>query len=921
VAPTRLPAPLWIIFFASGAAGLSYQVIWTRHAGLTLGGSIVAIGTVVATFLLGLAAGAAIGGRWIDRRLAQGRPASFALAAYAGLELAIAAYGVLFGPLAGALSPVLGPLYRSGGEQGVLFNAGRVLLTAVLVLPPTLAMGATLPVLSRYAVSLRGDAARAIGLLYGVNTLGAVAGCAIAGWVLLPAAGLTASSFAVAALNVAIALAALALRRSREAAPDSAKRESASAPDPVPTWIFPAYACAGFAALVLEIAWTRAFILSFGSSVHAFSLVLSCFIFGVGLGCWLMARVVERVGNPSAVFGALQALVAAWALASWIWPLRELPLAMVNVFGNVEAYGDLVLSELAFAAAIIVPPTALMGASWPVLCRLAVGSEAVAGEAVGRLYAWNTAGNILGTVAAAFVILPTCGIHGAMIAACAMAFFTAGVSAWATHQRWHAVAPFAMAAAALLAVPEWDPAFAAAGPAIYGKRRVQQSTATGLSVREIIRGDGNVVFERWDSYGLVTVNEMRYESGGRRWREFTLRINGKTDASTGGDMQTQALTAHLPLLLHPNPREVLVVGLASGATLDAALRHPSVERAECIEISPAVVAAYEQFFKERMGSPTDDPRARLLVTDARSHVLYTDHRYDVIASEPSNLWISGVSNLHTRDHYERCRARLAPGGIMCQFVHAYHITRRDFQSVLATFRTVFPDCLVWEVLVGQDYLLVGLTGGPADAATMAARWEPERVKKHLVDTLRIPTPEALLRGLIGDGAFAQAVARDTALITDDHTSVEYTAPRALVTDDRAAILAALGEARGMPLAALRGGPDRAAAQQARAMIASAVRLAVRGDIERDDPTSASMIEALSKLRQAAGPAAGDPAWAAARDWVCAVALRRAEETYRFNPEGAMPLLRAIPPDTAAGARARARMDEFRARLDEQHRPP
>jgi hypothetical protein len=494
-----------------------------------------------------------------------------------------------------------------------------------------------------------------------------------------------------------------------------------------------------------------------------------------------------------------------------------------------------------------------------------------------------------------------------------MGFFASGVAAWGSGQRWHAVTPFAMAAAAVLAVPEWDPTIAAAGPAIYGKRYAQQRDALGVSVRDAIRGTGNTVFERWDSYGLVTVHE--------RAGNYSLRVNGKTDASTGVDMYTQALTAHLPLLLHPDPKQVLVIGLASGATLDAALKHPSVEQADCVEISPAVVAAYEKFFKRRMGSPTDDPRARLLETDARSHILYTDRRYDVIASEPSNLWVSGVATLFTRDHFERCRARLAPGGIMCQFLHAYHVTRRDFQSVLATFRSVFPDCLVWEVLVGQDYLLVGLTGGPADAAVMGARWNEERVKKQLVDALKIATPEALLRGLIGDGAFAQAVARDAPMITDDRTTVEYTAPHALVTDERAEVLAALADSRGMPLAALRGGPDRAAAQQARAMIAGAVRLAVRGDIERDDPTAASMIEALSKLRQAAGPAAGDPAWAAARDWVCGLALRRAEEMLRGNPEGALPLLRAIPPDTMAGARAKARLDEIKARFDEQRRPP
>jgi len=897
----RIPWPLWPVFFLSGAAGLTYQVVWTRHAGLVLGGSIASIGTVVATFLLGLAAGAALGGRWIDRRLAS-RPPSHALTVYAALEIGIGLYALAFGPLLDALTPALGGLYRGGGEQGVAFNLARILLCALLVLPPTLAMGATLPILSRYTAAF-GGGTRAIGLLYGLNTLGAVAGSAAAGWILIPAAGTAAATYACAALNAAIASAAFSMRRF--APPDAVPAPAPEKPpEPPPTWIFPAYACAGFAALVLEITWTRAFILSFGSSVHAFSLVLSCFILGVGLGSTLMSRAAERIAHPGAAFAALQAGVGLWTLTTWNWPLSSLPLEMTRVFSNVTTYGDLAATQFAFAAAIIVPPTALMGACWPVLCRLAVGSASGAGEGVGRLYAWNTAGNILGAAAASFIILPAAGLHGAVVIAGALAFFAAGAAAWSTLPaglRWHAAVPLGAAAAVLFATPRWDPIVATAGPAFYGRTHSEQSDLRDMKIEDVIRQDGDILFERWDSYGLVSVHGLYRDNSGRH-QVLTLRVNGKADASTGDDMMTQALTAHLPLLLHPDPREVLVIGLASGATVGSALRHP-IDRVECVEISPAVVEAYKLHFHDRVGRPIDDRRcAPLIVGDARTHMIHTDRTYDVISSEPSTLWLSGTAFLHTRDHLARCRARLRPGGIFCQFVHAYRLPRPDFESVLATFRSVFPNFLIFEVLVARDYLLVGLTGD-ADYATLAKRCEIPHVKRHL-KALGMPAPDALLRLLIGDATIAERMAGGARLITDDDTHVEYSSPRGLVEDGSVDTLEALAPLRALPVGTLRGAPDLAPGRAARAGMAEALRL-----MKRDQ-----LLAALGALNACGAACEGDPAWPQARDDISRKAYFAAQQARRENRlADAVTLCAQIPAKSVAGRAAQQMFEELRRR--------
>ncbi len=870
--------PLRIVFFVSGTAGLIYQIVWTRWAGLEVGSSTAAIGTVVATFLLGLAAGAALGGRWIDRTRTS------ALSAYAVLELGIAAYGLLFAPLLHLLAPSLGALYRGGGEQGVLFNLSRILLCAALILPPTLAMGATLPILSRLATA-RGAGTREIGLLYGINTLGAVAGAALAGWVLLPPLGLTRTTFVAAGLNVAVALAALALRRAPAPTAGTATEKIGA---PAPTWIFPAYAVAGCAALVLEITWTRALILSFGSSVQAFSLVLACFIFGVGIGSVLAARVADRAANPAAAFAVLQSLISLWAVATWIWPLTSLPMAMMNVFGGLTQLGELHRTELAFAAAIVVPPTALMGAQWPLLCRLAVGAADGTGTAVGRLYAWNTAGNILGTLTASFLILPSSGIRGGIVVAAALGFFVAALAIWRSlpsARRAFAAIPAALAAGAFVAIPAWDPVIAAAGPAIYGRAQTEMCAARGIRLEVAVREEGDVIFERWDTYGLVTVHKG--PTG------LTLRVNGKADASTAGDMMTQGLTAHVPLLLHPNPRNALVVGLASGATLASALTHPGIS-VDCVEISPAVVEAHDAHFAGVFDRPTKHPRANLIVSDVRSHVAYSDRMYDVIASEPSNLWISGVANLFTREHLRRCRNRLAPGGIFCQFVHGYKLPVRDFQGVLATFRSVFPECLVWEVIAGRDYLLVGLTG-IADYETLRKRWNLPTVRAHL-ESLQA---NGILRSLIGDERFAAAVAGDAPIITDDHTWVEFTAPAGLVRDERAALLELFGRHRGLPIESMRGLPDLAEGRKARALLCNAVGLSRRDQHLGALATLNQALDAASVTRDGT-TRYFDPAYPAARDeigrWAMVGALRAWNEG---RGEDAHAIARAITADSIA----------------------
>jgi spermidine synthase len=836
---TPMTRRIYGIFFLSGVAGLIYEVVWLRHAGLHLGSTSAAIGTVVATFLGGLAIGAALGGRWMDRAVAA-RSAGFAIAAYAALEAGIGIYALVFEPLLSLLTPVLGGLYRSGGEDAVAFNIARVMLCAVLILPPTIAMGATLPILVRYVSAGTGDAAGASGALYAVNTLGAVVGSFAGGWLLIPNLGLFGATAVAVTLNALVAFASWKLAKREIAPPPPAE----TVPEAAPRWIFPAYAASGFAALAYEVAWSRGLILSFGSSVYGFSLTIGCFILGLAVGGAIGARAGSRVKDVAAAFAGLQIAVAV--LGAFTSPALEwLPVRMMSLAGTATSFGGLLLAQAAIAGLIVSIPAVALGAMFPLLAKLAVGAKESSGAAVGKLYAWNTAGTILGTLGASFLLVPLVGVRGAILAASAINLLVAaGALAARGRARWSAVVPMALAAALPL-MPAWRLEDVATQPALYSKQNLEHRDATNRPLREIVR-DAPVVFSRWDPTGLVTVHQAD--------QLYTLRVNGKVDASNGGDMLTQVLIGHLGLMAHPDPRNVLVIGLGSGATAAATLKHP-VALADAVEISPAVAEAARKVFGPLVGRPLEDPRLSLHLADARTHVRFTDRTYDVIVAEPSNLWIGGMATLFTKEQFQAYFDRLAVGGVMCQWVHGYKLPRADFASVMATFASVFTDATLWEVGIGGDYLLVGTRGRGIDLGTLRRRYAQPAVEEDL-RRWGLERFESLLRCLVADSQGIAVLAADAALITDDDCHVEYSAPRGLIEDETVLMLEALDGVRDRPLALLQSVEGAEGMRAGRRRLAASFAAGKAASMAAD---AAMHVTALRLLAEAAPLSVGDPA--------------------------------------------------------------
>ena len=779
----------------SGLAALVYQVLWTRQLALVLGTSTEAVAVVLSSFMAGLGLGSILAARGLARTSARSpRPRLSYL--YAALEGAIALAALLL-PLAFAQAPaLLGPLYGEGG--GGAFRAARVAFAFLLLVLPTTAMGATLPVLVALARPGRANAARAAGGLYAANTVGAVGGALATPLLLLPSLGVTRTAFVAVAANVAAGLLALTSSPDGPTEPELGPEAESVAPRTTGSvrLALAVSFLSGLGALAHETAWARALVLLIGPTAYAFAFVVAAVIAGLSAGSALAGQVADRIRRPALALAFVQAGIVTCALAivplvGWLpVPIGETTRALLDEPGRLlvrEGLGTLLVLFL---------PSAFFGASFPLAVRLLADAGLAPGAAVGRVLGWNTGGALLGPLVAGFLLLPTLGLQSTLQAAAAVHVLAAALAlagqggparAWA----WRAT--LLLPALGLAVLPRWDPELLAGGAYRYGH------LALPGELRQRLRA-GTLLYYRDGASATVSVRQL----GGSK----ALAVDGKVDATNTADMPTQGLLAHLPLLLHGSARDALLVGLGSGATAAAALAHP-LEHLEVVEISPEVVEAARRHFADVQQGALDDPRLRLRVTDARHHLQLTSRRFDVILSEPSNPWMAGVSSLFTREFFALARSRLREGGLFCQWMHVYGMATPDVRTVVGGFADVFPESGLFQVTEG-DLLLIGAAGAwpSPSGAEVAHRMEAPRVAESLrgVGLTRAGALGTLF--VLGPGRlpeFAGSAPRHT----DDRPILELRAARAMLAntsgENRKALLAAGADPMIEPWASLQAG--------------------------------------------------------------------------------------------------------------------
>jgi spermidine synthase len=797
-----------LIFAASGAAALVYEVTWTRLLTLQLGHGVAAASTVLAAFMGGLAVGAAVAGR-VGPRL----DATQALRVYAGLELTIAALALTLPFELDALEPLFILVYANG-DGGATFGLLRLAASLLLLAFPAAAMGATFPIASRWFVQHAHRAALDAGSLYAANTVGAALGALLAGFVLLPALGLSGTTRVGVALNLIAAggawwiasraptsvedasprasdLSAVARsakaeptrrqrRRANERARDlSAVARSAKAETiaPSPALAAAALGISGFASLTLQVVWTRLLAQVLGPTTYAFSTMVGVFIAGLAIGAAIGARLAIRSRQPAAGLAICLAASAACAALSAVLVDRAL-LSLAAFVARPDVTFQAVLARQALVAlGLLAPMTIAFGVAFPFAVAVATRTDDTVSSDLGLIYAVNTAGAIAGALLTGFVLISWLGLHGTIRAIIVVSAVGSLAVLWASgasgRARWLAAASAVVVLAFGVWLPPWDQLLLSSGAYKYAASLRAPDLAAGLRA-------GRLLYYREGPSGTVAVRRVAGST--------SLAIDGKVDASNSGDMLTQRLLAHVPLLLHPNPKRAAILGLGSGVTLGSALRHP-LDRADVLEISPEVVEA-SRFFDVENHHALQDARTRLIVGDGRSHLLLTREQYDVIVSEPSNPWMAGIASLFTKEFFEAARSRLAPGGVLCQWAHTYDISTADLQSIVATFMSVFPGGTLW--LVGDgDVLLIGSNTPIEDRLSgMAAAWQRPGVKEDLA-SVGVMEPVHVLSLLVAEGERLQHWAAGAPVQTDDRAELEFSGPQSIfgrARDDNAALL-------------------------------------------------------------------------------------------------------------------------------------
>ncbi|MEZ5286457.1 MAG: fused MFS/spermidine synthase [Vicinamibacterales bacterium] len=666
------------------------------------------------------------------------------------------------------------------GAGGLTFGVIRLAWCLLMVFVPALALGATFPMAVRWFASRRATPARSSGALYALNTTGAALGAVLAGFVLVPAIGISGSTAVAMAGSLAAAGAAWAAGR-RSPVPDVApsvrgadvaqprgrRPVREASPDGHPWLAAGVLGLSGFAALVHEIAWTRILALVLGPTTYAFAAVLAAVVTGVALGSAAGAALLNRVRRPAAWLAGALALAAVSTACTYLLAGDRIPSLVAREMATAaDPMASLLRQGAWLTAALVVPTAACLGAAFPLALALAGDAAARLEARFGAIYAVNTVGSVAGSLAAGFVLIPALGLRATLQVACACLVMSAVVvavrGAMGTIAR-AASAVAAVAAALAIAIgPSWDRELLASGPYMYAP-----FVPADLDLDTMLRA-GSLLYYREGAAATVSVKRLTGTT--------TLAVDGKVDASNRGDMLTQKLVAHLPLLLHPDPQRVAVIGLGSGVTAGAVLAHP-VAHADVIEISPEVIEA-SRFFARENHEALADPRVRLIVGDGRSHLLLSRTQYDVIVSEPSNPWIAGVAALFTREYFETARARLAPGGVFCQWANAYNISDEDLRSIAATFLAAFPHGTLW--LVGGDDVLMVASDGPLDTrlAELAGHMQRPGVAADLAD-VAVHDAFSLLSLYVAGPAGIARYAAEAPLLTDDTMRLEFSAPREL----------------------------------------------------------------------------------------------------------------------------------------------
>jgi spermidine synthase len=692
--PSRFLPLLLLLFAGSGCSALIYEIVWYQMLQLAIGSTTVSLAFLLATYMGGLC----LGSLWLPRsRFSQQHP----LKVYAALELGIAIFGILV--LIGL--PLVNRIYVAGVEHGLPGMLLRGFISTVCLLPPTVLMGASLPAIVRWVKSTpRGVSWW--GLLYGGNTVGAVFGCLLAGFYLLRLYDMAFTTFVAAGINLAVAAGSYMLAGRTPSVATITEDGGADAEAPAPAYtpepaeagasrwtVYVTIALSGACALGAEVIWTRLMGMMLGATVYVFSIILAVFLIGLAVGSsagsWML-RSVQGQRTARLALGWCQVLLAAGIAWTAYMISNSLPYWPINPLLTSSPWFTFQLDMVRCLWAIL-PPALLWGASFPLALAAAAAPGEDPGRVVGGIYAANTLGAIVGALGISLIMIPWAGTQQSqrlLLMASALSALFVLVPYVRSYQSktvaaWLAVS---MVAAVWLTV-NLDPI---PGKLIAYGRRLPISSASSEVLYTAEGINSSVAITKWAD-GAVEVD-----------------VNGHVEATTESyDMKLQRMVGHLPALIHPNPKSVLGIGFGAGVSAGTFTRYPGIEHITVCEIEPVIPPTSTRYFAKYDYDVLHNPRTRIVFDDARHYLMTTTDMYDIIASDPLDVFVKGTAALYSKEYFEAVKRHLNPGGMFSLYVPLYESDERTVKSELATFFEAFPNATVWANTVnGQGYDMV-----------------------------------------------------------------------------------------------------------------------------------------------------------------------------------------------------------------------
>lgn len=770
-----------ICFFLSGASGLVFELLWTRMLSLVFGSTTLAISTVLTTFMGGLGLGAWLVARHADRLRAP-------VKAYALAEAGIGAWALLVPWVISHYPPLNQWLWRAFGDHYGVLSLLRFAASALLLLLPTTLMGATLPLLARVLIDRPSALAKVganLGGLYALNLFGALAGSFMAGFVLMPTVGLAHTNRIAASVNILLAAAIVGLHRwlgparSRVDLDDIVETELPDLQAPAAATsaharrvVIAGFAVSGATAMIVQVLWTRALAVLIGSSIYSFTIILLAFLVGLGGGSAWLGRRGDKFREPVTALAWIHlGTIVAFAVSYLI--MDRLPFVFAWLLASTSFGPQAVqVCQFALACLVILPATLLMGAVFPLTMRVATGTLEEVGRVVGRTYAVNTLGAIVGSFASGFIVLPVLGLQrGLYLAAVLLALLVVVLFLVAppTKSRGPGIA---LAVAAVLAgplLPRWNLTSFSQG---FFRVSIARDYVNRVEAKKDWKRPALVFYED----GVATTVTVE------KWgNTYSMKNNGKVDASSDADMPTQVSVGLLPVLMHraEAPPRVALIGFGSGVTAGSITQAP-IQSLEVVELEPAIYRA-SRFFEHVNHRPLANPKVTARVGDGRNFLDQRRDRFDVIISQPSNPWITGVSNLFTREYFQAIKRRLAPDGIFGQWAQLYEMAPWNVKSIYRTLASEFPHVTVFaaEDLSSDTILIASMSPLPIDAGTLRRKLEVPSLRKEAARA-GWRSPYDILGQILITSKEIAAFTAGAPLNTDDNALIEFAAPRDLL---------------------------------------------------------------------------------------------------------------------------------------------